>query len=334
MILDNFSITKEKKKSDTWKIFLILVIFILSIISIYFLFCHFKNKSQKDVEKNPLTNKKIKKDNDSLPEKKNWKLNINYQPVQPTQKEAEYQGEKQLPISSVGTEHKKTAIEANMLPRGSAILSDSGDLKKQGIKAIIHACPGSISKKKNENFRATIQGVIRSVQNAILLAEKNNYKSIAFCLIGSSFLDSIIFPNQGAKKERQEKLAEIIIKSAIEQRKNLEKIIFVDFGNDAFTRTLQRVGKKYSIEKMKGINSSCSGSVDSDRKEIKQKKKGIIDYSSHQCEAIVNSLNTEGEFISSGSFSGFIASKTGSEKSKIQKKIKENISEFNKRMKR
>ncbi|KLL03379.1 MAG: hypothetical protein MRECE_18c036 [Mycoplasmataceae bacterium CE_OT135] len=41
----------------------------------------------------------------------------------------------------------------------------------------------------------------------------------------------------------------------------------------------------------------------------------------------------EGEFINSGSFSGFIASKAGSGKNKIQKEIKKNITEFNKRLK-
>ncbi|CAJ0892882.1 5813_t:CDS:2 [Entrophospora sp. SA101] len=220
-----------------------------------------------------------------------------------------------------GTEYKKAVIEANMLPRGSAILTGSGDLEKQGIKAIIHACPGAIQKNAGSEFEPNIQGIIHSVQNSIILAEKNNYKSIAFCLVGSSFLDRI-FPNQGTKKEKQLKLAEIIIKSAVEQRKSLEKIVFVDFGNTAFMEVNIKIGTESYFRKKLGIVSILFCGNNS-----------ITDYSSHKCEVIVNSLNMEGEFISSGSFSGFIAKKTGSRKSKIQKKIKEHITEFNKRLK-
>src|SRR6185369_6055010 len=134
--------------------------------------------------------------------------------------------------------------ETNMLPCGSAVLTGSGDLEKQGIKAIIHACPGTMKRTKDEDFQPTIQGIIRSVQNSILLVEKNNYKSVAFCLIGSNFLDSIIPPSQGTKKERQEKLAEIIIKAAVEQNKKL-KIVFVDFGNEAFQSVFLKFWGKY-----------------------------------------------------------------------------------------
>ncbi|RHZ37663.1 macro domain-containing protein [endosymbiont GvMRE of Glomus versiforme] len=319
MTLDNFSSSKERKKNNAWKIFLVLIIFLLSIISIYFLFRHFKDKlPSKNGTKKPLNNTKNQKKDDYQPSNNNQKQN-NYQLIKPTQKEAEYQGT-ELPISSAGTEYKKTVIEINMLLRGSAILAGSGDLEKQGIRAIIHACPGSI-EKKDKNFRANIEGIIRSVQNSILLAEKNNYKSIAFCLIGSNLLDIIISPSQGTKKERQVKLAGIIIKAAAEQRKNLEKIVFIDFGNQAFLDAFMANYLFKKDEKSKGLFTFSS----SDR--------GITDYSFHKCEVIVNSLNIEGEFISSGSFSGFIANKTGSKKYKIQKEIKENIAEFNKRLK-
>ncbi|RHZ36890.1 macro domain-containing protein [endosymbiont GvMRE of Glomus versiforme] len=331
MTLDNFSsLDKERKKSNNaWKIFLILIIFLLTVISIYFLFRHFKDKlPSKNETKKPLINKEDKKKDGSRPNDNNQEEN-NYQPVKPTQKEAEYQGT-ELPIYSAGTEYKKAVIETNMLPRGSAILTGSGDLEKQGIRAIIHACPGSI-EKKDKNFRANIEGIIRSVQNSILLAEKSNYKSIAFCLIGSNLLDDIIPPNQGTKKERQIKLAEIIIKSAVEQRKGSEKIVFVDFGNTAFSEAWWKISEEYprggkmvNTFTIKGFTYVGKG---------KKNEKGITDFPLHKCEVIVNSLNIEGEFIGSGSFSGFIAGKTGLGKSKIQKEIKEHITEFNKRLK-
>ena len=328
MKLNNFPRIKEKKKSNAWKIFLILVIFILSIISICFLFHHFKNKSQKDVEKNPSATTENQGNNNSPPGSGNWKLNIDYQPIQ---NEAEYQ-DKLIPISSAGTEYKKAVIEANMLPRGSAILTNSGDLEKQGIKAIIHACPGTIQKNAVSEFEPNIQGIIHSVQNSIILAEKNNYKSIAFCLVGSSFLDRI-FPNQGTKKKKQLKLAEIIIKSAVEQRKSLEKIVFVDFGNSAFTKVFfeNDWGKDF-YGKLNGVGVHSGNKWDENKNKVE--KRGITDYSLHRCEVIVNSLNMEGNFISSGSFSGFIAGKTGFGKGKIQNEIKKYINEFNKRLKK
>ncbi|KLL03377.1 MAG: hypothetical protein MRECE_18c033 [Mycoplasmataceae bacterium CE_OT135] len=246
------------RKKYHWQIFLSFFVLFLAIISICFLFYRFKNKPAKVIEKKPLTNEKSQGNNNSPPRRRNWKPNIDCQPIQPTQKEPEYQG-KLLPISSAGTEYKKAVIETNMLPRGSAILTGSGDLEKQGIKVIIHACPGAVQKDKGKEFEPNIQGIIRSVQNCILLVEKNNYKSVAFCLIGSNFLDSIISPNQGTKKERQLKLAEIIIKSVVKQIKSLEKIVFVDFGNSAFMESFitikitERVKNLENFEKMKNM---------------------------------------------------------------------------------
>lgn len=185
-----------------------------------------------------------------------------------------------------------------------------------------------MSKKDQSEFTPSIQGIIHSVQNFILLAERNNYKSIAFCLIGSNFLDNIISPQQGTKKERQIKLAEIIIQAAVEQRKTLERIVLVDFGNEAFMYDLLE-SEKISEEKMKGVKAT-NGVVGIS--EGKTKARGITDYSLHECEVIVNSLNMEGEFINAGSFSGFIARQTGSAQEKIQNDLRNYINEFNKRI--
>lgn len=107
----------------------------------------------------------------------------------------------------------------------------------------------------------------------------------------------------------------------------MERIAFVDFGNQAF-------GEAWSK-----VNPKCSGRLKDvftirGHDYLTGKKRGIADYSLHKCEVIVNSLNVEGEFINSGSFSGFIAGKTGSKKIKIQNDIKEYITEFNKRLKK
>ena len=218
---------------------------------------------------------------------------------------------------------------STVLPCGSAVLTSSGDLEKQGIKAIIHACPSSIKENK-DFFQSNIQGIIRSVQNSILLAERNNYKSTAFCLIGSNFLDNIIPPNQATRKERRVKLAEIIIRAAIEQKKSLERIVFVDFGNSAFQRALLLVIKEKGFTY--GEEGKVIAVVESYGIGGGKEKKGITDYSLHECEVIINSLNTEGEFVNSRSLSGFIASQTGSGKNQIQKEIKKCIFQFNKRL--
>lgn len=365
-----------------WRVILILFIVLIGIISIIFIFHSFKVKPSSNPNFQEPQNKGATQTDKEKKQEVDSKIadNFDYQPIQPTEKEPEYQG-KLLPVSSAGAELKKKfpriigssqgpifgrcfdcgveeAVEViayircetcgeknkgdgkkrclecnnkkfrhdcsqqktNMLPCGSALLTGSGDLEKQGIKAIVHACPGSLEKADKEEFQPTIQGIIRSVQNSILLAERHNYKSIAFCLIGSSMLDSIIPPSQGTKKERQVKLAEVIIRAAIEQSKKLKKAYFIDFGNEAFLKSRRNLEKE--IEKKFPENGAISGNV------------AITDYSCHQCEVIVNSLNIEGEFINSGSFSGFIAKKTGSGKNQIQKEIREYISEFNKRLKK
>src|SRR5687768_1143420 len=103
MTSDNFFLTrKARKKNNAGNIFLVLIIFLLTSISIYFLFRHFKHeaspknnipKSATNTTKNSIKDGPLSGNNNQKPNK--------YQPIQPTPKEAEYQG-KLLPISSVG----------------------------------------------------------------------------------------------------------------------------------------------------------------------------------------------------------------------------------------
>jgi hypothetical protein len=58
------------------------MVFLLSAISIYFLFRHFKNKPTESTEKN-------QKDSDFQPKTKKPEQNIDYSQIQPTQKEPE-----------------------------------------------------------------------------------------------------------------------------------------------------------------------------------------------------------------------------------------------------
>ena len=244
------------------------------------------------------------------------------QPLQVTGKELEEQ-EPQLSLSSAGTEYQRSLAELNCLPAGSALLTSSGELKKYQIEAIIHACSGSINIGKGPEFEPSLERIVKSVQNSVILAEKKNYKSLAFPLLGGGiFLDRIADLNSENKKQKQLSLAKSIIEASIKQRKSLKKIVFVDFGNEVFQEAWEQVKKDYSTEEIQGINSVGDP----------QRKKGITYYSLHQCQVIVNPSNLEGEFANSGGLSGFIAGKVGQDKKLIQKEINNCIQQFNQRI--
>lgn len=336
-----------------WRVILILFIVLIGIISIIFIFRSFSkpHKNSKDKKQSEQTKKKEQKNgdfSDSIKAVDSFADSFNYQPIQPTQKEPEYQGET-LPISSTRTEYKKEAIQKNLLPAGSAILTSSGDLEKTGIKAIIHLATLSIEQKSKdeilkeklkktaaENFsdptkaeawrkdfflqgkKVVIQNFIYSIQNAIILAERRGHRSIAFPLVDNEFLDLILPPEQSSKSERKHKLARIIIIAALSQSKNLERIIFVGLGRE-FVVEITRVTKNKHYQKINELSGMYLTSG-----------KGIADYSEHKCEVIVNTtFNVEGKFVGSRGLSGFITNRTGSGKNQIQKEIKECISEFN-----
>src|SRR5206468_3919204 len=111
----------------------------------------------------------------------------------------------------------------NMLPPGSAILTSAGDLGNSGIKAIIHLATRSVDPK-NEEFQPRMF-FVRSIQQAIILAERSRYKSIAFPLVDIKTLDLILPPEMyGSQAERRSELAFMIIKAVSSQVRNCKKI--------------------------------------------------------------------------------------------------------------
>ena len=314
------------------RIILILLFLLIGIISITFIFHSFKVKPHNKFEESSQNSLSQKPKNDKLDYNKfkqeqkdlaSFAKNFDYRPITPQPhpyRELEYRG-KTLPISSVNTVWQQT-LRKNCLPPNSAILTKSGDLEKQGIKAIIHLA--TINKY---DYGSSIQGVSISVKNAIILAERNGYKSIAFPLADNNLLDLIFPPNQGSKDERKLKLAWVIMNSALIQRKSLERIVFVDFGR-----------KRFFME----VAGSFFGKQQTNDKDLKEFKaifsgdgQGITDFSFHKCEVIVNTtFNVEGKFVGSRGLSGFIANRAGSGKNQIQKEIKEHISELNQRLKK
>lgn len=157
---NNFSLsTKARKKNNSWKIWLVLIVFLLTIIAIYFLLVNFRQEAppKNDISKPAANTKKLIKDS-PLPGNNKQKLN-NYQPIQPTQKEAEYQG-KLLPISSARTEYKKVVSESHMLPRGTAILTNAGGLGLEGVS--MGTCEAG-AKARNTCANCGVQGEMKKI---------------------------------------------------------------------------------------------------------------------------------------------------------------------------
>ena len=151
---------------------------------------------------------------------------MKYPALVANKKESEFKANPYLPISSVETDYT-TANETN-LPAGSALMTDTLDgkgggssvLNSKGITHIIHAGPkprGSFST--DQDF---INNVVKSVQNSIILAERNNFEKLAIPLVGGGIYIGSCDP---------QKLAEGIIRGAVNQLEkcqNLKGITFID----------------------------------------------------------------------------------------------------------
>jgi hypothetical protein len=142
------------------------------------------------------------------------------QAITPDNSEPEYQGVQPLPVSSFGTSNN--VIRTNHLPRGSALMTGAGNLETRfaadnnNIKAIIHAAPESFATCGNsENI--FLQGVALAVKNSIILAKKNGHHRVAIPFIGSAIFgggNRQTNPDGGCDRE---KLAKVIVYSAINQ---------------------------------------------------------------------------------------------------------------------
>ncbi|CAI2162038.1 2942_t:CDS:2 [Funneliformis geosporum] len=114
--------------------------------------------------------------------------NNHFEAILATGQEPEYKTNPPLPISSVGTDYN-TADQTH-LPAGSALMTDTLDgsgkgdsiLNSKGITHIIHAAPNPRSSfTSDQDF---INCVVKSVQNSIILADRNNFECLAIPLVG------------------------------------------------------------------------------------------------------------------------------------------------------
>jgi O-acetyl-ADP-ribose deacetylase (regulator of RNase III) len=170
-----------------------------------------------------------------------------------------------------------------MLPRGSALITSSGNLANTGIKAIIHAATGSMTKSGGD-YEPTVQSIQNSVANAIQLAQINGFKRIAIPFIGGGIFAARLGVEPSA-------LAEYIVLAA-KNSKGSSEIVFVTFG-DQDTGYFANAISKFEIQ-AELVNGS------------------IVDFSHHGASVIVNAANTE--VIFGGGLSGVIARSTGYEK--------------------
>jgi O-acetyl-ADP-ribose deacetylase (regulator of RNase III) len=176
-----------------------------------------------------------------------------------------------------------------MLPRGAALITESGEMAQNGIIAVIHAASGAMTKSGGV-YEPTTDSVKSSIRNSLILARKFKHRRVAIPFIGGGIFAS----RMGVTKEE---LAEIIVGASLQYKKQLE-VVFVLFSaaeEKMFNETLERKRQdpKSTID---ALNASVV-------------KGSITDFSVHGASAIVNAANMEVAF--GGGISGAIGSATG-----------------------
>lgn len=209
------------------------------------------------------------------------------------------QNERILSASLKSTKHIDLFLSYGMLPIGSAALTSSGALEETGIKGILHAASGSMTRFDGV-FKPSIDGVIGSIKNSLRLAKRKRFKSVAIPFIGGGiFLNSIGM----SKKE----LAYNIIKTAIQNMGALE-LSFIAYSQDDY----ELFQTEYQTVLSEESRFSRYSNQILFRLPVKQRSNvlrgSITDFALHNRELIVNAANTELSF--GGGLSGFIGRKT------------------------
>lgn len=196
-------------------------------------------------------------------------------------KEAMKNTESLLKVAMDGT-HNYGEIAEGMLPRGSALITSSGELAKSGIAAIIHAAPGSMTKAGG-HYEPNLDSIKTAIANSVRLAEFNGHKRIAIPLVGGGiFLQRLGIDRQQLAKE--------IIDAAVSARQKNTELRFVGFDSDAVV--FQSIVTNLSGTPGLGVDAGS-----------------ITDGRVHGASAIVNAANTE--VIFGGGLSGAIGKATG-----------------------
>lgn len=105
-------------------------------------------------------------------------------------------------LKRAGTEPFKELKKMGAMPLGSARLTGSGNLKEEGIIAIIHVCGINLAWMSSE------KAIRQCVQNAMSIVKVKNFSSIAFPLIGAG---SLMMTKEKSKEIILEELSKIEI---------------------------------------------------------------------------------------------------------------------------
>ena len=220
-------------------------------------------------------------------------------------------------ISSFGTTYHANVARAQLLPRGSALMTSSGNLNARGIEHIIHAASGS-SVNGSPNFIPTLEGVRLSVINSLLLARTHGIPRVAIPFIGRGIFLGRIGANQM-------QLAETIVRAALESR-DIVNVTFVIIGRTGpgsdyqlFLDTLQNVLADPAVQ----ANPAISGVG------VEVVNGGILNFNLHRSAAIVNAANMEVTF--GNGISGAIGNATGSIE-QINQEARSLVGAFNQRV--
>ncbi len=206
-------------------------------------------------------------------------------------------------IASEGTLYTRKGAAVGVVPRGSAVITDSGALKEKGITQIIHAAPGSMFRSEPE-FIPAESGVDLAVRNSMALAKANGHHRVAVPFIGGNiFLSRIGIP--------PEQLATTIVKAALETRGDME-IRFVMFKPEEL-EVFDKVLKKLLPP------GTPPGAV-----QVQQGS--ITDAKLHGATAIVNAANIELTF--GAGLSGAIGDATANRRG-IDEEAAKAIAKFN-----
>ncbi|MDG5492707.1 hypothetical protein [Psychroserpens sp. SPM9] len=180
---------------------------------------------------------------------------------------------------------KDPLAKENMLPRGSALVTSSGDLSKQGIDAIIHAATGAMTKSGGI-YEPTQDSIKHSVLNSFELLNANNFNKLAVTFIGGSiFAGRIGITNEA--------LAKIIVDACFASNPEASQFVIVIYKSVDVATFTKVITENYPKADLKSV----------------LKQGSVLDFSLHQCDTIMNAANMEVRF--GGNLSGKIATATG-----------------------
>jgi O-acetyl-ADP-ribose deacetylase (regulator of RNase III) len=179
----------------------------------------------------------------------------------------------------------ETLKKENMLPRGSALITESGNLAGDGIKAIINAATGSMTKS-GVIYDPTSDSTAESIYNSFKLLEANSFNKIAVPYICGGIF-------KGRMGVTDEQLSQLIIDACFTSNADASKFVLVMIDHHIY--------KIFETILKKDYPTIDTYSV--------LKEGSVTDFSLHQCDTIMNASNMEVQF--GGGLAGAIGRATG-----------------------